>query len=62
MNDESLLTLHCPGCRKLVEVVCEGGNLVCLECGRKFDEQVVAKILGTGAALPSTSPSAAVDG
>ena len=49
MNDEVLLTLHCPECRQLVEVVNVGDDLVCLECGWKFDEKVVAKFLGRGA-------------
>jgi hypothetical protein len=46
MNEEVLLTLHCPECRRLVEVVGVGDELVCLECGWKFDEKVVAKFLG----------------
>ena len=46
MNDEVLLTLHCPKCAELVEVVAEGNNLVCLECGWKFDERIAAKFLG----------------
>ena len=28
MNDETLLTLHCPSCAKLVEVVAENGMVV----------------------------------
>jgi hypothetical protein len=52
MNDEVLLTLHCPACRQLVEVVNVGDDLVCLECGWKFDENVVAKFLGRGAVPP----------
>lgn len=45
MNEEVLLTLHCPKCVELVEVVAEGRNLVCLECGWKFDEKIAAKFL-----------------
>ncbi|MBW8883890.1 MAG: hypothetical protein JF612_03745 [Planctomycetia bacterium] len=48
MNDQNLLTLHCPQCRQLAEVVAEGDNLVCLECGWKFDEQTTARFLGRG--------------
>ena len=63
MNDESLLTLYCPACAKLVEVVAENGNLVCLECGRKFDDKVAAKFLG-GAPVeqPLASPPATTVG
>jgi len=46
MNEETLLTLHCPHCAKIVEVVTEGTNLVCLDCGHKFDERIAAKFLG----------------
>jgi hypothetical protein len=53
MNDEVLLTLHCPECRQLVEVVNVGDDLVCLECGWKFDQEVVAKILGRGSEVQS---------
>ena len=53
MNDEVLLTLHCPECRQLVEVVHVGNDLVCLECGWKFDEKIVAKLLGRGAEVQS---------
>ncbi|HZN33390.1 MAG TPA: hypothetical protein VFB80_06200 [Pirellulaceae bacterium] len=45
MNDDVLLTLHCPKCAELVEVVAEGNNLVCLECGWKFDDRIAAKFL-----------------
>lgn len=53
MNDENLLTLHCPQCRKLVEVVTEASNLLCLECGWKFDDRVAARF------LPPPAPAAA---
>ena len=33
MNDQNLLTLHCPQCQQITEVVTEGDNLVCLRCG-----------------------------
>ena len=46
MHDENLLTLHCPQCHELTEVVTEGDNLVCLECGWKFDETTTARFLG----------------
>jgi hypothetical protein len=45
MNDEALLTLHCPQCKKITEVVTEGRNLVCLDCGWKFDDKVAARFL-----------------
>jgi uncharacterized Zn finger protein len=45
MNEEVLLTLHCPKCAELVEVVAEGGNLVCMDCGWKFDDKIAAKFL-----------------
>jgi hypothetical protein len=46
MNEENVLTLHCPQCKQLTEVVTEGDNLVCLECGWKFDETTAARFLG----------------
>jgi hypothetical protein len=46
MNEENVLTLHCPQCKQLTEVVTEGENLVCLECGWKFDETTAARFLG----------------
>ena len=45
MNDDLMLRLHCPQCAQLTDVVAEGDNLVCLECGWKFDEQVAAKFM-----------------
>jgi hypothetical protein len=45
MNEEILLTLHCPQCKEITEVVTEGENLVCLDCGWKFDEKVAARVL-----------------
>jgi rubredoxin len=45
MNDEILLTLHCPQCKQLAEVVTAGDNLVCLECGWRFDEKTAARFL-----------------
>jgi len=48
MNDEILLTLHCPQCQQLAEVVTEGESLVCLECGWKFDEKTAARFLNHG--------------
>ena len=52
MNDEILLTLHCPQCKKITEVVTEGSNLVCLDCGWKFDEKTAARFLNQGNAAP----------
>jgi phage FluMu protein Com len=43
MNDDTLLTLHCPQCKEITEVVTEGDDLVCLDCGWKFDEKTVAR-------------------
>jgi hypothetical protein len=57
MNEEVLLTLHCPKCVELVEVVAEGRNLVCLECGWKFDEKIAAKFLP--APQPAGDPATA---
>jgi hypothetical protein len=45
MTEEILLTLHCPQCRELTDVVTEGNGLVCLDCGWQFDEKVAAKFL-----------------
>lgn len=45
MNDEVLLTLHCPQCKQITEVVTEGDNLVCLDCGWRFDEKIAARFL-----------------
>jgi hypothetical protein len=53
MNDEVVLTLHCPQCKQLVEVVTEGNNLVCLECGWRFDEKTSARFLSPAAPVES---------
>jgi transcription initiation factor TFIIIB Brf1 subunit/transcription initiation factor TFIIB len=45
MDNENLLTLHCPQCKQLAEVVTENNNLVCLECGWRFDEKTAARFL-----------------
>jgi hypothetical protein len=47
MSDEILLTLHCPQCKQITEVVTEGDNLVCLDCGWRFDEKTAARFLGS---------------
>ena len=58
MNEDAVLTLHCPQCRQLTEVVQEANNLVCLECGWKFDEKIAAKFLNRGPqAEPTTRPA-----
>jgi hypothetical protein len=59
MNEEVLLTLHCPQCKEITEVVTEGGNLVCLDCGYKFDEKTAARYLQGAAA--SQTPSVTAD-
>ena len=46
MNDEVMLTLHCPQCKQITDVVTEGENLVCLDCGYKFNEKTTARVLG----------------
>lgn len=56
MNEDVLLTLHCPQCKTMTDVVTEGDNLVCLDCGHKFDEQTAAKVLGHD--LPPAAPAA----
>jgi hypothetical protein len=43
MKDEVLLTLHCPQCKQITDVVTEGDNLVCLDCGWKFDDKTAAR-------------------
>jgi len=59
MNEDAVLTLHCPQCHQLTEVVQEANNLVCLECGWKFDEKIAAKFLNRGQqAEPATKPAA----
>jgi hypothetical protein len=50
MPAEPLLTLHCPQCRQLSDVVTEGEALVCLVCGWKFDDEVAARFLTPGLA------------
>lgn len=45
MNNAVMLTLHCPECRELAEVVTEAETFVCLACGFVFDEKVAAKFL-----------------
>ena len=56
MNDEVLLTLRCPQCKQLAEVVAEGNNLVCLDCGWQFDEKTVARFLNAqSASEPQTA-------
>ena len=62
MNDDTLLTLYCPACAKLVEVVAENGNLVCLECGRAFDDKLAAKLLGDCPQQSLNSPQAPAPG
>jgi hypothetical protein len=57
MNDESLLTLHCPQCKKITEVVTEGRNLVCLDCGWKFDDKIAARFLNLGSPSPQSPTS-----
>jgi len=59
MNEESLLTLHCPHCAKIVEVVTEGASLVCLDCGWKFDDRIAAKFLGQAPQSQATGAPAA---
>jgi hypothetical protein len=58
MNDEVLLTLHCPQCKKITDVVTENNNLVCLDCGYKFDESVAAKFLSGGSQEPPVKADA----
>ena len=45
MSDDVLLTLHCPKCRQITDVVTEGNNLVCLDCGWRFDDEIAARFL-----------------
>jgi hypothetical protein len=51
MNDEVLLTLHCPQCKQLAEVVVEGNHLVCLDCGWQFDEKTAVRFLSPAPAI-----------
>lgn len=58
MNEEILLTLHCPQCKKITDVVTEGNNLVCLDCGWKFDEKTAARFMNpskTGPQQPAAT-------
>ncbi len=57
MNDEAMLTLHCPQCKQLAEVVVEANNLVCLECGWKFDEKTAARFLQPSGSAAATDSS-----
>jgi hypothetical protein len=57
MNDDVLLTLHCPQCRQITEVVSEGENLVCLDCGWRFDDQITARILNPASAGDFDQPA-----
>jgi hypothetical protein len=47
MNEDIdiLLTLHCPQCKQITDVVTEGENLVCLDCGWRFDDHTAARFL-----------------
>jgi phage FluMu protein Com len=53
MENDALLTLHCPQCKQLAEVVVENNNLVCLECGWKFDEKTAARLLCSAGTVSS---------
>lgn len=55
MNEPDVLTLHCPQCHELSEVVVENKGLVCLVCGWRFDDRVAARFLTPD----STEPAAA---
>jgi hypothetical protein len=57
MNDEVMLTLHCPQCKKITDVVQEGNNLVCLDCGWRFDDKVAAKFLNSPSADKPETPA-----
>ena len=59
MNDEILLTLHCPQCKEITEVVTEGNNLVCLDCGWRFDDKTVARFLDQTAQAGQSTPAKA---
>jgi phage FluMu protein Com len=58
MSQEALLTLHCPQCKKISDVVTEGENLICLDCGYRFDEKTAARYLGR---VPPTDKTAALE-
>ena len=58
MSQEILLTLHCPQCKQITDVVTEGGNLICLDCGWRFDEKTAARFLDRE---PTTDKAAAID-
>jgi len=45
VNDDVLLTLHCPQCKQITDVVTEAGNLVCLDCGWRFDNKTTSRFL-----------------
>ena len=58
MNDEVLLTLHCPQCKQITDVVTEGDNLVCLDCGWRFDDQTARRFLNPATEQTSQATSA----
>jgi phage FluMu protein Com len=58
MSQEILLTLHCPQCKKISDVVTEAENLICLDCGYRFDEKTSARYLGR---QPASDKAAAID-
>ena len=59
MNEEILLTLHCPQCKEITEVVTEGNNLVCLDCGWRFDDKTAARFLDQSAQADPSTPAKA---
>ena len=55
MNEPAVLTLHCPQCRELTEVVAEDNSLVCLVCGWRFDDRVAARFLAAAKPDPAAA-------
>lgn len=57
MPNETLLTLHCPRCKQITEVITEGENLVCLDCGFHFDEKTAARFFTPATDEQPTCPA-----
>lgn len=57
MSDDVLLTLHCPQCRQITDVVTEGDNLVCLDCGYRFDDKTASRFLNNSGEIATAVSS-----
>ncbi len=57
MHDDVMLSLHCPQCRQITDVVTEGNNLVCLDCGWRFDDKTAARFLDSSSEIAKAASS-----